>query len=187
MPLTPTEITGEMIPRPTRSLGALSTLALLAAVTLASCNAAAVATEPDRMADAAVTSPTDAGGGTNVGTGSGPADPVACEACDPIDPTDGATHVMPAPGIVNARPHAIDHISVAADGVTVTVYWYGGVEECYGLKEVRVERDANGQLVLTVLEGSRQAAGNVACIDIALLKATSVTIDAPVFLDPAAD
>jgi len=128
--------------------------------------------------------------------------PVACEACDPIAPDDtvtsppdpaeppppgdGTTHVEPQPGIRDAIPHAIDHISVAADGRTVTVYWWGGVESCYGLKEVRVDQGDDGALVLTVLEGALPDLGDVACIDIALLKATTITLDEPLFEDSSA-
>ncbi len=171
--------------RPSR----LFTLGLLALLTLAACNAAAVAGESVPASD-----PGGAGGGQP---------PAACESCDPIDPDrpvvgqpgpalppngDGATHVTPQPGVRDAIPHAIDHVSVAADGRTVTVYWWGGVEDCYGLKEVRVARDANGLLTLTVLEGARGDLGEgVACIDIALLKATTITLDEPLFADGSAE
>lgn len=151
-----------------------------------------------------------AGGGTS--PGGADEEPPACEACDPIDPTDpsdpgdpsdptkpddpvtgvpgpveplpgdGATHVEPQPGITNAIPHAIDHITVANDGRHVTVYWWGGVEDCYGLKDVLVDHDADGTLVLTVLEGTRPDLGDVACIEIALLKATTITLDQPLFV-----
>lgn len=207
----------------------LTALGLLAMLTLAACNAGALAREfrtdsdtaaaAERPGETAVhpgsTEPGDAGPGTsepNSGDGQGtdgakpkPDDvpPVACEACDPIDPddpvtgtpdpaeppppTDGATHVEPQPGVRDAIPYAIDHISVAADGVTVTVYWWGGVETCYGLKEVRVEQDDDGTLSLTVLEGTLPDLGDdVACIDIALLKATTITLDEPLFEDGSA-
>ena len=103
----------------------------------------------------------------------------------PADPPsgDGALHVEPVPGVVDSLPHAIDRVSVAADGRTATVYWWGGVDSCYGLDEVRVERDADGMPVITVLEGTLPGLGDVACIEIALSKATTITLDEPLYLD----
>jgi hypothetical protein len=100
---------------------------------------------------------------------------------DPDGDGDGALRVEPEPGIINARPHAWDHITVAPDGRTLTVYYWGGVEACYGLAAVTAERDADGVLHVTVLEGQRGNLGNdVACIEIALLKAVTITLDAPI-------
>ncbi len=85
---------------------------------------------------------------------------------------------------MDPRPHAWDHIDVSADGRTLTVYYYGGVEDCYGLAEVRVET-SNG-ISITVLEGTRPAARDMACIEIAVLKAVTVTLDEPLVMNPAA-
>ena len=98
---------------------------------------------------------------------------------------DGALRVEPEPGIVDARPHAWDHIDVSADGRTLTVYYYGGVQDCYGLGEVRV--DTGDGLSITVFEGPRPAARDMACIEIAVLKAATVTLDEPLVLNPAAE
>lgn len=97
------------------------------------------------------------------------------------DPWDGALRVEPEPGIINATPHAWDHITVASDGRTVTIYYWGGIQDCYGLAGVDVERDADGRLRITVMEGQRGDLGpNTACIEIALLKAVTVTLDEPI-------
>lgn len=102
----------------------------------------------------------------------------------PIPWTDGAVHVTPVPCVTDAHPVAIDHISVGADGVTLTIYWYGGVEACYSLSEVLVSRDADGLLAITVLEGTNPNLGvDMACIELAQLKATTITLDAPLFRD----
>jgi hypothetical protein len=125
--------------------------------------------------------------GGSGGTGK-PGDPNGTVSSPPMQPVpmpgDGAAHVKPVPGVKDARPASIDHISVAADGRTLTVYWYGGVEDCYALSEVRVERDSHGLLIITVMEGTRPGlAPNTACIDLAQLKATTITLDAPLFQD----
>ena len=159
-------------PFPVRRVAPL--LLLTAAVSLAACNAGASA----------------AGGGSTprasdvVGTTPAPDDPVSGEPGAGGQDGDGATRVRPQRGIKDARPHAWDHIDVAADGKTLTVYYYGGVEDCYGLAEVRVA--TSDGLSITVLEGTRPGAGDRACIEIAVPKAATVTLDEPLVLNPAA-
>jgi hypothetical protein len=131
------------------------------------------------------TGPGGAGGSTGAGN---PGDPNGTVTSPPMQPGpvpgDGALHVKPVPGVKDARPASIDHISVAADGITLTVYWYGGVEECYALAEVRLERDSHGLLIISVMEGTRPGLPpNTACIDLAQLKATTVSLDGPLFQD----
>ena len=103
------------------------------------------------------------------------------------DPGDGALRVKPQPDIVNAVPHQFDRITVSPDGRTLTVYYYGGVEACYGLASVDVRRAAGEPLVVTILEGTRRSAQHAACIDIALLKAVTVTLDEPLVVAGAVD
>ncbi|MDP8904436.1 MAG: hypothetical protein M3N29_03835 [Chloroflexota bacterium] len=128
------------------------------------------------------------GGGTvntpgDTGGGQGPDDPVVgrpgASGAQPGD--DGALVVQPEPGIVDPQPHAWDHITVAADGRTITVFYWGGVQECYGLAAVHVDRDADGLLEVTVLEGRRaDLAPDTACIEIAVLKSVTVDLDEPI-------
>ncbi|HUG48810.1 MAG TPA: hypothetical protein VMP67_10420 [Candidatus Limnocylindria bacterium] len=93
---------------------------------------------------------------------------------------DGALAVEPEPGIVDPRPHVWDRISIAPDGRTITVYYWGGVQDCYGLAAVDAQRDADGRLQITVFEGWRGNLGpDVACIEIALLKSVTLTLDEP--------
>jgi hypothetical protein len=167
----------------------LLSIALLASVVLSSigCTAGAPpATEPpptDPPAATAPELPADGGGGG--GTTGDTGDPNAPTDVQPppMEPgmNDGALHVQPQPGIVDARPHAWDRISVAADGRTLTVYYWGGVEECYGLAGVDVQADDQGRPVVRVFEGRR---GNLppdtACIEIALLKAVEVELEDPI-------
>lgn len=126
----------------------------------------------------------DLPGDTKPGGASEPDEPVV-GVPDPAEPSagDGVLYVEPVPGVVDSSPRAIDRISVAADGRTVTVYWWGGVDSCYGLDEVRVDRDAGGAPIITVLEGTLPDLGDVACIDIALSKATTITLDQPLYRD----
>ncbi len=179
-------------------------LGLLATISISACSVATMATEASADQRDAGSRP-DAGGGApgDPGSGGAPSSPgngavpgdtkpgsagpeepsVGEPAPQGPPPGDGALHVEPVPGIVDSRPHAIDGISVAADGRSVTVYWWGGVDSCYGLDEVRVDRDAGGPPTITVLEGTLPDLGEVACIDIALLKSTTITLDEPIYLD----
>jgi hypothetical protein len=92
--------------------------------------------------------------------------------------------VKPGPKVRDARPVAIDHISVAADGTTVTVYWWGGIDTCYALDSVVVTHATDGTPIITVNEGTLASLPpNTACIEIAMLKATTITLDQPLFLD----
>lgn len=142
----------------------------------------------------------DTGGGTSGAPGAGggsrepdpfPADPGSPDdgvvgsptGPEPFDPgMDRALAVQPEPGIRNASPYAFDRISFAADGRTATIYYYGGVEECYGLAGASIMRNEDGTYAVTVLEGARAAAADRACIEIALLKAVTVTLDEQLFL-----
>src|SRR5262249_36524840 len=51
---------------------------------------------------------------------------------------DGAKPVTPTDKVRDVHPVAIDHLNVAGDGKTVTIYWYGGVDTCYALASVDV-------------------------------------------------
>ena len=185
--------------RPVRSTLLLAALA--ATLTLVACASAAaqaptLATDPGTPTQPAATPPaaTDPGTtNTNPGGGTGsqpgqpgdPSGPVTGGPAvnDPI-PGDGAAHVEPVAGVKDARPAAIDHISTSPNGLTVTVYWYGGVDTCYALSSATATRDPSGLLVVTVLEGTRPGLpANTACIDIAMLKATTIGIDQPLFRD----
>lgn len=189
---------------PARPLRITLVLGLLAIVSLSACSVTTMATESgadQRGAgappDAGDGVPGDPGSGGALADPGGAADPGHSKpgAAGPDDPVvggpaphdlpagDGTLHVEPVPGVVDSRPHAIDRISVAADGRTVTVYWWGGVDSCYGLDEVLVERDAHGAPVITVLEGTLPGLGDVACIEIAMSKAMTITLDEPLYRD----
>lgn len=195
---------------PTRPLRPTLILGLLAVISLSACSVTTMATEGGADQRGAGAAPDTGGGavgdpGSSGGTGdtkpgdtdpgdtkpgdtkpgaAGPDEPITGAPAPAHPPSgDGALHVEPVPGVVDSLPHAIDRVSVAADGRTATVYWWGGVDSCYGLDEVRVERDADGMPVITVLEGTLPGLGDVACIEIALSKATTITLDEPLYLD----
>jgi hypothetical protein len=94
----------------------------------------------------------------------------------------GATIVTPDDGLVDLRPVTWDRVEVSADGKTLTVYWYGGVETCYGLADVQVERRDDGTLAIGLWEGTRPEAVNQACIEIAMLKATLIELEKPIIV-----
>lgn len=92
------------------------------------------------------------------------------------EPGDGATPVTPAPeGLRDLREISWDSVEVDPDDQTrVTVFWTSGVEPCNVLSEVRAEY-ADDAVTLTVVEGSTP--DDVACIEIAVSKQTTVVLD----------
>jgi hypothetical protein len=95
------------------------------------------------------------------------------------DVDEGAQLVEPTPGMSGVRPRAFDEAVVAADGSSVTVFFWSGVEPCYVLDHVEVGYGADA-VTITLFEGHDASAGDVACIEIALLKKVVVQLDEPV-------
>lgn len=117
-----------------------------------------------------------AGGGSGGNPGTGVVDPgVAVPPPNPVPGDDGATIVVPKPGQLDPMPVSVSGLLVNVDGrhVTVRLAWTSGVEPCYTLDSVRVDRDGN-TITLTALEG--HGADDVACIEIAMFKATIVDL-----------
>ena len=164
--------------------------AVLLSIVACSAPTAADMSSPPARDLPAVTDPGAGAGNGEPGTepggdpGTKPDEPVGNEPVNPVppdQPSDGALHVQPRPNVVNPRPHAWDHISIGPDGRTMTVYYWGGVEDCYALAGVNVERDADGVLTVRVLEGQRgDIAPDTACIEIALLKAATIVLEDPI-------
>lgn len=97
-------------------------------------------------------------------------------AVDPGDPILGqAQLVIPQPGTNDPHPVSVVKIRAAVDGhhLTVELRWWSGVAPCSILDRVDVSRDGT-TFTLTPMEGS--GGGQVACIDIAQLKATVVDL-----------
>ncbi len=100
---------------------------------------------------------------------------------DPVvtDPYQGAQRVEPTPGMSDLYPHAFDKAVVDDDGKTLTIFFWSGVEPCYVLDHVDVDYGP-GAITVTLFEGHDASAGDVACIEIALLKKVVVQLDEPV-------
>ena len=158
---------------PVRLVVALSILTAVAA-----CSAGAPAPPPPAPSSpAAVPSdplPTDVPGGNggtgldgSAGAGGGGAG-VAPDAGSP-------QLVVPKPGTRDPRPAAIETLDVRVDGrrATAVPSWWSGVEPCTILDSVEVARDGD-TFSISVREGS--GPGDVACIELALLKATEVDL-----------
>lgn len=123
-------------------------------------------------------SPTPAPTPTPVPGGSGAVGglPGGGGGADPGDPILGqAQLVVPQPGTSDPHPVSVVRIRAAVDGhrVTIELRWWSGVAPCSILDRVDVAGDGSA-FTLTPMEGS--GAGQVACIDIAQLKATVVDL-----------
>jgi hypothetical protein len=118
-------------------------------------------------------------------SGTGPDAIVSYTPCpgddEPVvtDPYDGAQKVEPRPGMSGVIPTAFDKIGVGDDDRTLTIFFWSGVEPCYVLDHVDVDAGA-GAITVTLYQGHDATAGDVACIDIALLKKVVVQLDEPV-------
>jgi hypothetical protein len=116
------------------------------------------------------------GGGSGGNTGGGIVFPVPPGQL--VDPLLGeATPVVPVAGRLNPHPVSVQLVRAVADGdgVLVELRWWSGIEPCYALDSVQIERDDAAKTIrLTVIEGT--GPGDVACIDIAVLKATVVDL-----------
>lgn len=92
---------------------------------------------------------------------------------------DGAQLVVPAPGMSDVRPHPFDHVTLNDDGRAVTVFFWSGVEPCSVLDHVDVAY-GDRAIAIALYEGHDASAGDVACIEIAVLKRVVVRLDEPV-------
>ena len=103
----------------------------------------------------------------------------ACPApMEPPGPPDRRI-VEPQDGQVDLRPIAWTRARVARDDRTVTIDFASGIAPCSVLDHVDVE-DRPDAVTITLFEGHAPGAGNVACIEIAELKAVRIVLDRPV-------
>ena len=123
-------------------------------------------------------------GGGAAGSG-GPDQPVASSPLPdaPVVVTDGATLAVVDPTLQDLHPQPWDSISVSADGRTLTVYFYNGVADCYGLGKVDVSSDS-GRLTVTLYTG--RVPGSQVCVELAQLYKTIITLEQPLIVDGAA-
>jgi hypothetical protein len=136
----------------------------------------------DTIDNPVVTDPGDCGEKVS---GTGPDATVSYTPCPgdntPIvtNPDDGAQKVEPTPGMSDLYPRAFDKAVVGDDGRTLTIFFWSGVEPCYVLDHVDVDYRADA-ITVTLFEGHDASAGDVACIEIALIKKVVVQLDEPV-------
>ena len=98
----------------------------------------------------------------------------------------GATAVEPRDGIVDATSHAIGGYALSGDGLTLSPYYVGGVETCYGLAAATAHRAADGLVTVSVEEGQLPNVDG-ACIDLGVSKVATITLDQPLIVVAAMD
>ena len=94
----------------------------------------------------------------------------------PADPDLGQpTIVVPKPGRLEPHPVGATRLEARVDArrVVLRLTWWSGVEPCSVLDSVGVARTGN-DIVLTIREGADKL--GVACIELAMLKATIVDL-----------
>jgi ABC-type transport system substrate-binding protein len=106
-------------------------------------------------------------------------DPNAPVGSDPGASQDpggnGGGLVIPKPGQIDPRPVAIDSLSATVTGrrVEVLASWTSGVEPCYVLDTVIVQK-GDKSFTITLREG--HGPGDVMCIEIAQMKQTAIDL-----------
>jgi hypothetical protein len=127
--------------------------------------------------------------GQTVTSGTGPDASVSYTPCpgeEPTDPIGHAQDVVPTPGMDGVAPIAWIKAVVGADDRAVTLRFWSGVEPCYVLDHVDVAYAPDG-VIVTLFQGNDPSAGDVACIEIAMLKQTIITLDQPLAGRPLVD
>ncbi len=151
-----------------RLAGLLATVAI--AVSLAACagGGGSPAPTPGPSAIPSVEPPVASGPDAPVGTDLPPGGGLP-------DPGTGDQFIDPQPGQLDVHPVAIDLLTadVEARHVIVTASWTSGVEPCYVLDTIVVDK-ADHAFTITLREG--HAAGDNVCIEIAMMKATKIDL-----------
>ena len=143
----------------------------------------------DTIDDPVVTDPGDCGEKVS---GTGPEATVSYTPCpgddNPVvtNPYDGAQKVEPTPGMSDVYPRAFDKAVGDDDGKSLTIFFWSGVEPCYVLDHVDVDYGPSA-ITVTLFEGHDASAGDVACIEIALIKKVVIQLDEPVGDRPIVD
>ena len=106
---------------------------------------------------------------------SGPDDPVVGTPGPTPAPAPSLLEVEPREGLVDVRPHIWNRAEPVAPR-RIRVEFFGGVEECEGLDRVEVREDE--ETVAITLYTGRLPEAEV-CIEIAVLKATTVKLGSP--------
>jgi hypothetical protein len=133
-----------------------------------------------------------AGGGSSGDSGDGAAG-ITCPSPDagaspdcPVSSTDDPTIVDPGqnskarpveitPGLLNPNMTAFDKHRVV-DGDKLKLFFWGGVEDCYGVDHVDIEYGTD-VIIATIFYGNKP--GDLVCIEIAEYQAVRVHLDEP--------
>ncbi|GAA3109307.1 hypothetical protein [Streptosporangium carneum] len=121
------------------------------------------------------TAPGAAGAGVTV-----PSLSVSHTVAPKVEPTGkGAPRPVKPEGHTN-NPRKVTWLSAkpSKDGRSLRVVWWSGVEPCHVLDRVSVKQTAK-RVTVTLWEGESSKVQNVACIDIAVQKVTTVKLKAP--------
>jgi hypothetical protein len=112
--------------------------------------------------------------------------PIVSDATQP-DPPAGEPELVPdaevvdvVTGVENPIPVAVTGYELSGDGAALTVQFWGGVPECYGVATASVDTDAQ-PWVVSVSEG--HVPGAEVCIEIALAKAFVFRLDSQLLRD----
>ena len=155
----------------------LAIVGLVAALTLGACASGAASTVSPSPSTPASPSGDLPGGGGSSGSSGGPVSGIGNPVNpDPVDPGTGQAAVVVAkPGQLNPRPLPAAVLEASVDGrrVLVKATWWSGVEPCYVLDSVKVDR-SGFDIAITLIEGTSDP--NAACIEIAMQKATIVDL-----------
>ena len=109
--------------------------------------------------------------------GASPDDPVSSTPNPDESPTGGGAQLVePQPGQADLRAIPWTRAKVLDDGMAVKVFWWSGVEPCNVLDHVTVDY-ADDAVAITLFEGHTEMDEDVACIELALKKATIVELD----------
>lgn len=105
--------------------------------------------------------------------------PVGIDVDEALPAPAAAIPIDADPSVVDPRPHAWEHIVVGADGHTLDVVFWMGIEACNGLHSVTVTPTASGIDVALMTGTPADMPPDTACIEIAQQYVTRVTLDAP--------
>jgi hypothetical protein len=154
------------------------TFTLVAAVVLAACSAGAAPASPSPSdAPPPSAAPSDPGG-SDAGSGALPPDSPIVGEPPPGGGDPGAgqpSPVVPKPGTIDPHPVAISQFLAQVSGrhVVVNARWWSGVEPCYVLDSVELNRSGN-TFTITLLEGASER--DAICIEIAMEKVTVIDL-----------
>ncbi len=100
-------------------------------------------------------------------------------------PADGAITPAGTPTPTRPKGHTVDPHKVrwvkatpSRDGRKLKIVWWSGVEPCNVLDRVAL-RQTGRSVTVTLYEGQARGARDVACIEIAVQKTTTVKLKAP--------